>query len=307
MEYINSVIEFVFANSLYSCMVFGGILAVLTWAWSKYTVTVSTFFVGLVFVAFTVIYFKLDIFSSSILFYVIGGLIVSIVMFFNMAFDAAKNVNHEYMAFLKRANSAMPSIKAAQEKYHEWKMKKGESDERGERGHVELLLRNVPNANNIARRVDFNWSFNNPDLQQYMQLVMFNNWLGNNQIALFGGKFDDNYIVDSLMDNLIAKYKEPGFEIDRSIFKYEILTAIMYNRIFVLKDVTFKQFFEEAFLPNVNVYKFVLRMTFVSWPIAVLWLVTHRLCSHFMEIILTVYKKPLNLAAKYVYDYFRKD
>ena len=26
MEYINSVIEFVFANSLYSCMVFGGIM-----------------------------------------------------------------------------------------------------------------------------------------------------------------------------------------------------------------------------------------------------------------------------------------
>ena len=66
-------------------------------------------------------------------------------------------------------------------------------------------------------------------------------------------------------------------------------------------------FFEEAFLPNVNVYKFVLRMTFVSWPIAVLWLVTHRLCGHFMEIILTMYKKPLNLMAKFVYDYFRKD
>ena len=223
-------------------------------------------------------------------------------MFFNMAFDAAKNVNHEYMAFLKRANSAMPSIKAAQEKYHEWKMKKEESDERG---HIESLLRNVPNANNIARRVDFNWSFNNSDLQQYMQLVMFNNWLGNNQIALFGGKFDNNYSVDSLMDNLIVKYKEPGFEIDRSIFKYEILTAIMYNRIFVLKDVTFKQFFEEAFLPNVNVYKFVLRMTFVSWPIAVLWLVTHRLCGHFVEIILTMYKKPLNLLAQFVSDYFR--
>ena len=304
MEYINSVIEFVFANSLYSCMVFGGILAVLTWAWPKYTVTVSTFFVGLVFVTFTVIYFKLDIFSSSILFYVIGGLIVSIVMFFNMAFDAAKNVNHEYMAFLKRANSAMPSIKAAQEKYHEWRMKKEESDERD---HVESLLRNVPNASSIARRVDFNWSFNNPDLQQYMQLVMFNNWLSNNQIALFGGKFDDNYIVDSLMDNLIAKYKEPGFEIDRSIFKYEILTVIMYNRIFVLKDVTFKQFFEEAFLPNVNVYKFVLRMTFVSWPIALLWLVTHKLGGHFVEIILSVYKKPLNLMAQFIYNYFRKD
>ena len=235
MEYINSVIEFVFANSLYSCMVFGGILAVLTWAWSKYTVTVSTFFVGLVFVAFTVIYFKLDIFSSSILFYVIGGLIVSIVMFFNMAFDAAKNVNHEYMAFLKRANSAMPSIKAAQEQYHEWKMKKGDVVEYNA---IDSLLRNVQNASSIAKRVDFNWSFNNPDLQQYMQLVMFNNWLGNNQIALFGGKFDNNYSVDSLMDNLIAKYKEPGvepdFEIDRSIFKYEILTAIMYNRIFVL-------------------------------------------------------------------------
>jgi hypothetical protein len=32
-------------------------------------------------------------------------------------------------------------------------------------------------------------------------------------------------------------------------------SAIMYNRIFVLKDVTFKQFFEEAFLPNVIILK----------------------------------------------------
>jgi hypothetical protein len=62
-------------------------------------------------------------------------------------------------------------------------------------------------------------------------------------------------ITEGLLDNLIAKYKEPGFEIDNSIFKYETLTAIMYNRIFVLKDVTFKQFFEEAFLQNVIILK----------------------------------------------------
>lgn len=304
MEYINSVIEFVFANSLYSCMVFGGILAVLTWAWPKYTATVAYFSVVLTFITFTVIYFKFDIFSSAVLVYVIGSLITRIVMFFYMSFDAATNVKQEYTAFLKRANFAMPSIKNAQEKYHDLKMKNGDADEYNA---INSLLRNVQNASSIAKRVNFNWSFNNPDLQQYMQLVMFNNWLGNKQIQLFGGKFDDYCNTEGLLDNLIAKYKEPGFEIDNSIFKYETLTAIMYNRIFVLKDVTFKQFFEEAFLPNVNVYKFVLRMTSISWPIVILWLVTHKLCGHFVEIIFTIYKKPLNLAAKYIYDYFRKD
>ena len=304
MDYINSVIEFVFANSLYSCMIFGGILAVLTWAWSKYTTTVATFTIGLLFIAFTVIYFKLAIFPSAIAFYVVGGLIVSVVMFFNMAIDAAKNVGPEYMAFLKRAGAAIPSVKRATEDFEEWKNKR---EDINEQSHVDSYLRNIPNASSIAKRVDFNWSFDNPDLHDYLQLVIFNHWLGNGQIKLFGGKFDDNYSADELLDNLIAKYKEPGFEIDHSIYKYETLTAIMYNRIFVLKDVSFKQFFEEAFLPSVNVYKFVLRMTFVSWPIAMLWLVTHKLGGHFVEIILNVYKKPLNLMAQFIYNYFRKD
>lgn len=73
---------------------------------AKNTGLVTTITMGLTIIAFTVIYFKLNSFNNAFIVFLIGGAIVTFVMFVNMAIEAGKNVNQAFTKFVNNTNSS---------------------------------------------------------------------------------------------------------------------------------------------------------------------------------------------------------
>lgn len=148
-------------------------------------------------------------------------------------------------------------------------------------------------------------SFSNPKMIDFLLMVELIKDIDNERLDLFDGKFEYRYSTDELFKKLFAKYTSPDITDEPNNNSYNLI-RIMMHQMFVIESVTFKQFFEEVYSPNVNVYRYVLRMTFFTWPVVAVWLVSHKLAGHLSEMLLVVIKTPLNHIGKTIYEYFKK-